>query len=233
MITESGHQHGGIIVIWNDIVPEGRDNFLEWHSREHIPERVGIPGFLRGQRWFDATSAPQYLTVYDTTGPEVLTSAAYLERLNAPTPWTRRSVADFRNASRAASRLVWASPGGDGGVALTARVFDADADADALAGAWRASWIPALLAMPGVACVRIAATSVAASRVETAERKARVGDLAEPAMTVLVDGYSSAATLRTAFETAVRDLPLLRTARVDTYSLQFSLSASLRPEPKE
>ena len=46
----------GIIVIWNDILADARDDFLEWHSREHIPERVAIPGFVRGQRWFGESS---------------------------------------------------------------------------------------------------------------------------------------------------------------------------------
>jgi len=41
----------GVIAIWNDITEEGRANFYEWHDREHIPERVGIPGFLRGRRY--------------------------------------------------------------------------------------------------------------------------------------------------------------------------------------
>ncbi len=40
-----------VVAIWNDILPEGRDNFIEWHNREHIPERVSIPGFLRGRRY--------------------------------------------------------------------------------------------------------------------------------------------------------------------------------------
>jgi hypothetical protein len=29
----------GAIAIWNDITPEGRANFHDWHGREHIPER--------------------------------------------------------------------------------------------------------------------------------------------------------------------------------------------------
>jgi hypothetical protein len=38
-----------VVAIWNDIVPEERANFIDWHNREHIPERVAIEGFLRGQ----------------------------------------------------------------------------------------------------------------------------------------------------------------------------------------
>jgi hypothetical protein len=38
-----------VVAIWNDIVPEERANFIDWHNREHIPERVAIEGFLRGR----------------------------------------------------------------------------------------------------------------------------------------------------------------------------------------
>ena len=40
----------GAIIIWNDITPEGRDEFYDWHLHEHIPERLGVPGFRRGSR---------------------------------------------------------------------------------------------------------------------------------------------------------------------------------------
>lgn len=103
-MSTDAHQ-SGLIVIWNDIVSECRDNFLEWHSREHIPERVAIPGFLRGQRWFGESASPQYLTIYSTADASVLTSAAYLARLNSPTPWTQRSVADFETLRERQARL--------------------------------------------------------------------------------------------------------------------------------
>ena len=50
----------GAICIWNDITDEGRDEFYAWHLAEHMPERVGIPGFLRGRprgRFTGASSA--------------------------------------------------------------------------------------------------------------------------------------------------------------------------------
>ena len=40
----------GAILIWNDITDEGCAAFYDWHIAEHIPERVAIPGFLRGRR---------------------------------------------------------------------------------------------------------------------------------------------------------------------------------------
>ena len=41
----------GAVAIWHDIAAEGRDEFYAWHGQEHMPERVGIKGFIRGRRW--------------------------------------------------------------------------------------------------------------------------------------------------------------------------------------
>ena len=37
----------GVLAIWNGIAASAEDEFVDWHVREHIPERVGLPGFLR------------------------------------------------------------------------------------------------------------------------------------------------------------------------------------------
>lgn len=216
----------GIVVIWNDILPEERHNFLDWHSREHIPERVSIPGFTQGQRWFNADSCPQYLTIYHTTDTSVLTSAAYLDRLNNPTPWTRRSVAAFRNTARAAGRLVWQSSGSSGGFVLTARLEVEHQAAEALAQHWSAGNLNTLAQAPGVARVMVALATPSASRLQTAERAVRSGDLREPALTVLVEGFDGVEALRAAFDAATLNEPALATARVDLYALQVDLRAS-------
>jgi len=224
MALESAGARAGIIVIWNDIVEESRADFLEWHSREHIPERVAIPGFVRGQRWFDQASCPQYLTIYATGDTAVLTSAPYLERLNNPTPWTRRAVAAFRNTSRAAGSLAWDSQGGNGGTMLTARILDAADAPDRLVDGLSRHVLGALAGAAGVARVRVAMSAAAASRLATAERAVRVGDLAEPPVTLLVEGFGTAAALRAAYDAVSRSDPALAGARVDVYTLQFDLA---------
>lgn len=223
MNADPHRPHAGIIVIWNDILPEARDDFLEWHSREHIPERVAVPGFGSGQRWFGETASPAYLTIYETAGADVLTSAPYLARLNDPTPWTRRAVAAFRNTSRAAGALVWQSSCAHGGNILTARVLEPVDDPQSLIGRWGTTILPAIAAAAGVARVRLTLTAASASQLNTAERKVRVGDMKEPSMAVLVEGFAAPAALREVFAQATGDERLLRQARVGLYALQFEL----------
>ena len=111
----------GVIAIWNDIAEEGRANFYEWHDREHIPERVGIPGFLRGRRYIALSGTPEYFTLYEVRDGSVLTGPDYLARLNSPTEWTSRSVQHFRNTSRSLCNVEVSLGAGSGGFIGTIR----------------------------------------------------------------------------------------------------------------
>src|SRR5690348_577522 len=89
--SESGALMGrAAVLIWNDVAPEGRVQFYEWHDREHMPERLSLPGFLRGRRYARAGHSPEWLTIYEAVDVSALVSPAYLARLNAPTVATTR-----------------------------------------------------------------------------------------------------------------------------------------------
>jgi hypothetical protein len=93
------------MLLWFDIVPEHIPEHDEWHTREHLPERVGIPGFIRSQRWVSPSSSPRYLVVHEVRDIDVLSSAPYLERLNNPTPWTRWMMPHYRGMVRGFCQL--------------------------------------------------------------------------------------------------------------------------------
>ena len=57
-----------------------------------MPERVAIPGFLRGRRYVALDADLEFFNLYEAASPKVLAGPDYLERLNNPTPWTRASV---------------------------------------------------------------------------------------------------------------------------------------------
>jgi hypothetical protein len=46
----TGLAGAGLVVIWNGIRKDMREDFMEWHPRQHMVERLSIPGFLRGRR---------------------------------------------------------------------------------------------------------------------------------------------------------------------------------------
>ena len=134
----------GVLAIWHTITPEGEAEYWRWHDREHIPERVGVPGFLRGRRYRSLERSLDYLDLYEVEDTETLRSAAYLARLNDPTPWTRRVVPHFLNTLRVGYRVATSAGRGQGGVLLTLQLAAAGPVADR----------PTALALPGVAAVQ-------------------------------------------------------------------------------
>ncbi len=48
----------GLMGFWADIDEDYVLRFQEWHNYEHIPERVGIPGFNAGRRYRGWTAHP-------------------------------------------------------------------------------------------------------------------------------------------------------------------------------
>jgi hypothetical protein len=90
----------GVLAIWNGIDPEAESEFVRWHVEEHIPERVGLPGFLRGRRYVAIDGSPKFFNFYETNASSDLSSPIYRARLDAPTDWTKSVVKFFRDTSR-------------------------------------------------------------------------------------------------------------------------------------
>ncbi|MGH7057584.1 MAG: hypothetical protein ACREFZ_06815, partial [Acetobacteraceae bacterium] len=110
-----------VIAIWNGIEPAARAEFHAWHNTEHMPERVGIGGFLRGRRYVaaDVATAPEFFTLYEVVGFPTIQGQDYRDRLDNPTVWTRAVTAKFRDTSRALARVAASYGPGIGGMLLT------------------------------------------------------------------------------------------------------------------
>jgi len=162
-----------VVAIWNDILPAVRADFIEWHNREHIPERVAIPGFCRGRRYAALYGAPEYFTLYEADDEKVLTGSDYLVRLNSPTPWTQKVTQAFRNTSRGVCRVGFSSGCGEGGYTLTLR-FDAVPGRESeLERHLIASALPRLCDLAGIVGIHLCLTNTSASGLRTSESKGR------------------------------------------------------------
>ncbi len=163
----------GLMAFRGDVEADYVAEFRQWHNCEHVPERVGIPGFRVGRRYRGIGAAPMFFMTYETEDPGVLSGAPYLTRLNDPTPWTRKSVARLRNGVRTIYRLE-ASAGSpcptESPYLLTSR-FNVAADAeDAWRGWCRESYLPGLARLDGLYRARLYAVDEAGSGIETSER---------------------------------------------------------------
>ena len=93
------------LAMWWDMSADMKQEFEFWHTHEHFPERLGIPGFLRSSRWTDADSGKGVFVLYELEDFSVLSSQPYLARLNAPTPWSTTLMPHHRNMVRAQSHV--------------------------------------------------------------------------------------------------------------------------------
>src|SRR5580692_11905307 len=100
------------VAMWWNVSPERRSEFGDWHSHEHFPERMRIPGFQRGSRWTSALDAEGFFVLYELEQYETLTSKGYLDRLNAPTPWSTKMMPHHRNMVRSQCRVAASFGGG-------------------------------------------------------------------------------------------------------------------------
>ncbi len=100
------------VAMWWNIRPEQRSEFGDWHSHEHFPERMSIPGFRRGSRWTSTLDAEGFFVLYELETYETLTSKGYLDRLNAPTPWSSKMMPHHLNMTRSQCRIAESFGGG-------------------------------------------------------------------------------------------------------------------------
>lgn len=80
--------------------------FNRWYDREHLEERVAIPGFLEARRYVAHEGNPKYLSLYSTETFEVLDSPAYRTALANQTAWSKANIARFQNMIRAVARIT-------------------------------------------------------------------------------------------------------------------------------
>jgi hypothetical protein len=175
----------GAVLVWNDVAEEGRQQFYDWHDKEHIPERLAIPGFRRGRRYSRPNHSPEWFTMYEADDLSVVTSPAYLERLNAPTPATQQTLKYFRITSRAVCRLACSMGSSSGGHILTMRLQAPEARGDSLRHLVMDSLFPRALALTGVVACHLYAADPSASFTDTAESRTRTFDV--PAWVVLAE----------------------------------------------
>lgn len=85
---------GAFLALWNGIRdPELQAEYEAWHALEHVPERVGTPGFAWACRYAalpGAVGQPAYFTFYALESLAALQGPRYQELLDHPTDWSRR-----------------------------------------------------------------------------------------------------------------------------------------------
>ena len=162
----------GILAVWNDIDPEGYAHFERWYNGEHLHERVAVPGFRFGRRYELVSGGDRrFFAFYEVDSPDVLTSPAYLQRLENPTPWTQQAMTSFRGMVRTVCDLRRTEGSLAGSFVVVLRADGAFAPtpaADAL--------VDELAGQEGIARVQLWTAAANQTKADTAEMKIRGKD---------------------------------------------------------
>jgi hypothetical protein len=196
----------------------------DWHTHEHFPERLSIPGFLRGTRWIATGAGPRYMVLYEVRDLATLTSEAYLQRLNNPTPWTSKMMPHYRGMNRGLCSVAGSFGLGSGGFGALVR-FRA-ARRETLHEWLREEVLPALPSRPGLGSAHLLEGAAAAAM--TSEQRLRGADAAI-ASAILVTGYDAAAVEavgRTALDASVLRERGAEDLTFATYRMDYCLAAA-------
>jgi hypothetical protein len=178
--------------MWWDVSPEARPEWEDWHTHEHMPERLGIPGFLRGTRWVALSGEPSYFVLYEAARAATITSGAYVERLNNPTPWSRKMMPHHRNMVRSLCRVRAAFGGGMAHAMATIRFSPSGSRRGSLLKWLQHEAMPSLPSRKGLTGTYLLESLPTNNASPTIEQKIRGGDASADCV-LLVCGYDSEA----------------------------------------
>jgi hypothetical protein len=221
----------GLLAIWNGITDSSEAEFVRWHIREHIPERVGLPGFLRGRRYVAYQGHPKYFNFYETETPQTLESPAYRARLNAPTLWTQAVIKEFRDTSRTICEVVASIGTGEGGW-IEAIQIGAVRDRGAFSRVMTATLMNDIAGQDGIVGVHFVRGVDGQSNTVTAENKLRGQPDAQCEWILLIEaaerGFVEAISAGYCSDEALRRLSPGITVERGIYQFQYGLSRTER-----
>jgi quinol monooxygenase YgiN len=182
------------LAMWWDMAPGMRDEFEHWHSHEHFPERLALPGFLRASRWADRGGGEGFFVMYELAEYEVLVSPEYVARLNAPSEWSRRMMPHHRHMVRSQCRVLESRGGVVAGHAVTVRLSPVPGRDDPLRSYLHAL-VEELPARPGFIGAHLLKTDTPAIA-QTTEQKIRTGADDAADWIFIANGYDAQALQR-------------------------------------
>jgi hypothetical protein len=153
--------HGkGLLIVFAEVKPEDERDFNEWYNREHIDERVSLPGFHRARRYVAVRATPKFLALYECDTVGDLATPGYLHLLANPTPWTQAVTGRFTRFHRLALAVQADLTHGVGGAVAAVRFVPDPQQHEALV-AWLHESLPKAIARPGMLGAAVAQNDLA------------------------------------------------------------------------
>lgn len=222
-----------IMAVWGDASPEVDAEFSEWYLRQHIPERVGQPGWRVGRRYRKLEPGlHQYLATYGIDDVSYFDHPVYRNSLDNPTEWTQKMMPHFQNFIRAACRVRFSSGEATGGYILTARFTPPDGQEEDVARAISGQVLHDIRELAGVTRVQLWQSDAERSLVATKEQEIRTSAEGEAPFTAVIEAYSRESLDNALGESSLESVLYgkgVRDLALGTYQLMFTMNEMAAP----
>jgi hypothetical protein len=214
-----------MLIVYNEVKPRHERDFNEWYNREHIDERVNLPGFHRARRYVAVRASPKYLATYECDTVNDLATPGYLALLADQTPWTQAVMARFTHFHRLTLRVQVDLAHGEGGALTTLRFVPDPAMRRQLIDWLAGTALPRAIARPGMVGAAVAENDLEIANAPVQSKSMDHPRADQVEWVVLLEGADAAATsgaARALFKaTALKPFGVTKPATVGTYRFLF------------
>lgn len=140
----------GMLITLTEVAARDERDFNEWYNREHVDERVNLPGFHRARRYVAVRASPKYLATYECDTVADLATPSYLRLLANQTPWSKSVMARFTHFQRLTLRIQVDQTHGVGGGLAAVRFVPDPRRRKALVEWLSTQTLPKLIRRPGM-----------------------------------------------------------------------------------
>ncbi len=215
----------GMLITFTEVKVRDERDFNEWYNREHIDERINLPGFHRARRYVAVRGSPKYLATYECDNVGDLATPGYLRLLANQTPWSQAVMAKFTHFHRMTLRIQVDRTHGIGGAVACVRFVPDPRERKPLVAWLHETALPRAVSRPG-----LVGAFAAENDVETAnaplQEKSMDHPRAEEAEWIVVlegaDAASAGSAARTLFKlAALKPFGVAVAPTIGTYRLLF------------
>lgn len=140
----------GMLITFTAVKSRDEADFNEWYNREHIDERVNLPGFHRARRYVAVKASPKYFATYECDTVDDLVTPGYLHLLANQTAWSQAVMARFTHFNRQTLRVQIDLTHGVGGAITVARFVPDPRKRKALVAWLEKTALPKVIARNGM-----------------------------------------------------------------------------------
>ncbi len=215
----------GMLITLTEVKPRHERDFNEWYNREHIDERVNLPGFHRARRYVALRGSPKYFATYECDHVGDLAAPDYLALLANQTPWSQAVMARFTHFHRLTLRIQADLTHGIGG-ALSAVRFVPDPRRRRALVAWlNDTALPNAIKRPGMLGAAAGENDLEIANAPVQAKSMDHPKVEEAEWVILLEGAdtdATAATARKLFKlSALKPFGVTDAPTIGTYRLLF------------